>query len=186
MKKSLLALALLGTFTGMTYAQSNVTLYGVVDTGLIKETGTDVRMGSNVESRLGFRGVEDLGSGLKASFELEHRFNLNDGTGSDAYNFDDLAHSNKTPDWRGAANVGLKSDLWGAVRLGRVNDLSVETYRRIDRSTSMAWVPRCQKRPCIPNSSPIPSVTTARTGKAFLSAPPTLSGRTIMTISITS
>ena len=100
MKKSLLALALLGTFTGMTYAQSNVTLYGVVDTGLIKETGTDVRMGSNVESRLGFRGVEDLGSGLKASFELEHRFNLNDGTGSDAYNFDDLAHSNKTPDWK--------------------------------------------------------------------------------------
>ena len=132
MKKSLLALALLGTFTGMTYAQSNVTLYGVVDTGLIKETGTDVRMGSNIESRLGFRGVEDLGSGLKATFELERRFNLNDGTGSDTYNYDDLAHSDKTPDWRGAANVGLKSDLWGAVRLGRVNDLSVETYRRID------------------------------------------------------
>lgn len=86
-------------------------------------------MGSNVESRLGFRGVEDLGSGMKATFELEHRFDLNDGTRFDVYNYDDLAHSDKTVDWRGAANVGLKSDLWDAVRLGRVNDLSVETYR---------------------------------------------------------
>ncbi len=132
MKKSLIALAILGASTDIASAQSNVTLYGIVDTGLIKETGTDVRMGSNVKSRLGFRGVEDLGSGIKATFELERRFDLNDGTQSTTFNYDDLAHSDRTIDWRGAANVGLKSDLWGAVRLGRVNDLSVETYRLLD------------------------------------------------------
>lgn len=132
MKKSLIALALFGAASGIATAQSNVTLYGIVDTGLIKETGTDVRMGSNVESRLGFRGTEDLGSGVKATFELERRFDLNDGSQSGSYHYDDAVHREKGVDWHGAANVGLKSDQWGAVRLGRVNDLAIETYRLID------------------------------------------------------
>ena len=55
-------------------------IYGIVDTGFIKKSGHDVEMGENVNNRLGFRGVEDLGSGMKATFELERRFNLNDGT----------------------------------------------------------------------------------------------------------
>ena len=54
--------------------------YGTVDTGLIKETGSDVRMGSNEDSRIGFKGTEELGSGMKATFQLERRFSLNNGT----------------------------------------------------------------------------------------------------------
>lgn len=132
MKKTLITLLILAAGSGMAHARSGVTLYGIVDTGLIKETGTDLHMGSNVESRIGLRGVEEIGSGMKATFELERRFNLNDGTQAAAYNFDDAIHLDKPVDWQGAANVGLKSDLWGSVRLGRVNDLSVETYRLLD------------------------------------------------------
>ena len=121
MKKTLIALAVLGAAAGVAHAQSNVTIYGVVDTGFIKKSGQDVEMGENVNNRLGFRGVEDLGGGMKATFELERRFNLNDGT---------LKKSDK--DWDGAANVGLKGDSWGAVRLGRVNELTTETIRKFD------------------------------------------------------
>ena len=119
MKKTLIALAVLGAAAGVAHAQSNVTIYGIVDTGFIKRSGHDVEMGENVNNRLGFRGVEDLGSGVKATFELERRFNLNDGT-------------QRGVDWDGAANVGLKGDSWGAVRLGRVNELTTETIRKFD------------------------------------------------------
>ena len=151
MKKTLIALAVMGAAAGVAHAQSNVTVYGVVDTGLIKESGSDIRMGGNVDSRIGFRGVEDLGSGMKATFELERRFNLNDGTQSESavidtqdpdgtdlegwdrtnWNYNDFI-SGKKSDWVGAANVGLKGDAWGQVRLGRVNNLSVETFRMLD------------------------------------------------------
>jgi len=76
MKKSLLALAVLGAFAGAASAQSSVTLFGIVDLNAryvkngdvnVKSLGTD---GIN-SSRLGFRGVEDLGGGLKAGFHLE-------------------------------------------------------------------------------------------------------------------
>ena len=153
MKKTLIALAVMGAAAGVAHAQSNVTIYGVVDTGLVKETGSDVRMGGNVDSRIGFRGVEDLGSGMKATFELERRFNLNDGTQSNSpamditspintisdlqnadrssWNYNDFVNGRKS-DWVGASNVGLKGDAWGQVRLGRVNNLSVETFRMLD------------------------------------------------------
>ena len=136
MKKTLIALAVLGAAAGVAHAQSNVTIYGIVDTGFIKESGSDIKMGENVNNRIGFRGVEDLGSGQKATFELEKRFDLNDGTlresnGSN-YTQSKVNGSKKTTDWDGAANVGLKGDNWGAVRLGRVNELTTETIRKMD------------------------------------------------------
>ena len=108
MKKTLIALAVLGAAAGVAHAQSNVTIYGVVDTGYIKETGRDVRMGENINNRIGFRGAEDLGGGLKATFELEKRFDLYDGTNG---NTDTAQYQGKKetsgPDWDGAANLGL-------------------------------------------------------------------------------
>jgi predicted porin len=77
MKKSLLALAVLTAVTGAAYAQSTVTLYGKIDLGLVLDSGSaqgkSVRISSGVTggSRLGFKGVEDLGGGLKAAFQLE-------------------------------------------------------------------------------------------------------------------
>ncbi|EEO28561.1 porin [Oxalobacter paraformigenes] len=122
MKKTLIALAVLGAAAGVAHAQSNVTIYGIVDTGFIKKSGHDVEMGENVNNRLGFRGVEDLGSGQKATFELERRFDLNNGT----------EKGDANPGFDGASNVGLKGDNWGAVRLGRVNELTTETIRKFD------------------------------------------------------
>src|SRR5471032_452500 len=79
MKKSLLALAVLTAFTGAAFAQSSVTIYGKVDLGLVLDSGgagKSVRISSGVTggSRLGFKGVEDLGGGLKAAFQLETGF----------------------------------------------------------------------------------------------------------------
>ncbi|WAV89292.1 porin [Oxalobacter aliiformigenes] len=128
MKKTLIALAVLGAAAGVAHAQSNVTIYGIVDTGFIKKSGHDVEMGENVNNRLGFRGVEDLGSGMKATFELEQRFDLNNGR-----NKAGKGYKNKSADrdLAGLANVGLKGD-WGAVKLGRVNELTTETIRKFD------------------------------------------------------
>ena len=132
MRKTLIALAVLGLSAGVAHAQSNVTIYGVVDTGYIKETGRDLRMGSNIDNRIGFRGSEDLGGGLKATFELERRFDLNDGTlgnnGAPRYR---APGAGSAVDWDGAANLGLAGD-WGRVRFGRVNQLSTETVRKFD------------------------------------------------------
>ena len=128
MKKTLIALAVLGAAAGVAHAQSNVTIYGVVDTGYIKKSGHDVEMGENVNNRLGFRGVEDLGSGMKATFELERRFNLNNGSSKE----NSTKQGDKYQDWDGLANVGLKGDAWGAVRLGVVNELTTETIRKFD------------------------------------------------------
>ena len=77
MKK--IAIAVAAAMTAATASAADFTLYGIVDTGFIKKSGRDVEMGENVNNRLGFRGVEDLGSGVKATFELERRFDLNNG-----------------------------------------------------------------------------------------------------------
>src|SRR6476659_2085940 len=77
MKKSLLALAVLTAVSGATFAQSSVTLYGKVDVGGILDSGSSkghsVRISSGISggSRLGFKGVEDLGGGMKDGFQLE-------------------------------------------------------------------------------------------------------------------
>ena len=86
MKKSLIALAVLAA-SGAAMAQSSVTLYGVADAGLVKSNGISAQMSSagimnNGTSRLGVRGVEDLGGGLKASFNFEHGLNLENGAGN--------------------------------------------------------------------------------------------------------
>ena len=60
MKRNLSALALLASLAGTAFAQSNVTIYGIVDNGFIKETGSDITMGQNVLNRIGFKGSEDL------------------------------------------------------------------------------------------------------------------------------
>jgi predicted porin len=77
MKKSLLALAALTAFAGAASAQSSVTLFGIVDLGVrqVKNGNSDSLKTMSQDginsSRLGFRGVEDLGGGLRAGFWLE-------------------------------------------------------------------------------------------------------------------
>ena len=83
MKKSLIALAVLAA-SGVAMAQSSVTMYGVADLSLAKSNGTSAQMSgngvlNNGNSRLGVRGVEDLGGGLKASFNFEQGINAESG-----------------------------------------------------------------------------------------------------------
>ena len=107
MKKSLLALAVLGAFAGAASAQSSVTIYGQVDLGVGKPIGSEDKQVLDASgSRLGFRGVEDLGGGLKALFGFEHRLSPDTGTSSSS-NF-----------WNGYSTVGL-SGAFGTVNLGR-------------------------------------------------------------------
>ena len=88
MKKSLVALAALA-FVGVASAQSSVTLFGVVDAAYEHLSGSALPgsvnklvQGANSSSRLGFRGVEDLGGGLNASFWLEAGLNNDSGAGA--------------------------------------------------------------------------------------------------------
>ena len=83
MKKSLIALAVLAA-SGAAMAQSSVTLYGVVDLGIGKLGKGKVAMQggqivNNGVSRIGFRGVEDLGGGLKVGFNYEQGINAENG-----------------------------------------------------------------------------------------------------------
>ena len=121
MKKSLIALAVLG-LSGAAMAQSSVTLYGVADAGIGKiEAGSGLAnpandasdktefisgsMMNNGTSRLGVRGVEDLGGGLKAGFQFETGLDLDNGGSSSAF-------------WSRQANIWLGGN-WGTVKLGR-------------------------------------------------------------------
>lgn len=88
MKKSLVALAILAA-AGVASAQSSVTLFGVVDATYAHGSGSGTGSSSKSQltdsgynsSRLGFRGTEDLGGGMSASFWLEAGLNNDNGTG---------------------------------------------------------------------------------------------------------
>jgi len=96
MRKTWVALAVLGAFAGVAQAQSSVTLYGIVDVNYMWQelptvtgTGTSARVtqestsainsGHQSGSRFGFRGSEDLGGGLKAIFTLEGGYDVSTG-----------------------------------------------------------------------------------------------------------
>ena len=121
MKKSLIALAAVAA-TGAAMAQSSVTVYGVVDTsvGYVKgaENVSGMINSGNATSRLGFRGVEDLGNGLKAEFVLEGEVQPDDGTAG-GLNF------------KRQSTVGLSGDF-GQVRLGRALTASYNAVSRYD------------------------------------------------------
>lgn len=84
MQKKLIALAIAGLASSAAFAQTNVTIYGIVDAGVAysfdggnsnnggRDSQFDVISNGLSGSRLGFKGVEDLGNGLKALFTLEY------------------------------------------------------------------------------------------------------------------
>lgn len=107
MKKSLLALAVLGAFAGAASAQSSVTLYGKLDQAVGKAVGSaDKQVRDGAGSRVGIKGEEALGGGLKAVFGFEHRFDPDTGT------------QNSANMWNGYSTVGL-GGAFGTVNLGR-------------------------------------------------------------------
>ena len=104
MQKKIIALAVAGLVSGAAFAQSNVTVYGILDIGYLdgsqdikatnRLTGTSAKTNTDYSStgfqggalssnRLGFMGTEDLGNGLKAKFQLEFGLQESDYMGSD-------------------------------------------------------------------------------------------------------
>jgi len=88
MNKQLIVLSALSTCVATAHAQSSVTIYGMYDAGLryLREANaagqSSISMNSNGTStpnRLGFRGVEDLGGGMNAHFNLETGWNSGSG-----------------------------------------------------------------------------------------------------------
>ena len=108
MKKSLLALTLLGAFAGVAQAQTAVQIYGTVDAGVIKRTDQTLNIGKRANNTLGFKGTEELGNGLKALFQLEIRYEPDTGT----------LENVTRPLFQGQSRVGLQGDF-GMIRLGR-------------------------------------------------------------------
>ncbi|WP_375508508.1 porin [uncultured Caballeronia sp.] len=100
------------------HAQSNLTLYGTIDTGVayVHNSGGvssqwQTNAGGLYGNSWGMTGHEDLGGGMGALFKLESNFNVNDGT---------LANNGRM--FGGKSYVGLTSDRLGSVLLGRQND----------------------------------------------------------------
>jgi predicted porin len=91
---------------------SSVTVYGRVDVGVMRQWGIGPSKTSEDHyhtSRLGFRGVEDLGDGLSAIFKMETRFLAKNGAQQDGATY-----------WNDESFVGLQSKTAGTLKLGRV------------------------------------------------------------------
>ncbi|CAN7287848.1 porin [Acidovorax sp. LjRoot66] len=124
MKKSLIALAVLAA-SGAAMAQSSVTLFGVVDAtyaygnGSVANRSQLTNSGYN-SSRLGFRGVEDLGGGLSASFWLEAGLTNDDGRGGSTNTNNQTTGANGSGGlvFNRRSTVSLNGGF-GEVRLGR-------------------------------------------------------------------
>jgi predicted porin len=128
MKKLVLAAAL--TAWATTVSAQNVTVYGVLDAGFQKhDNGTETySRGSDnglTTSRLGFRGTEDLGGGLKANFQIESQLNPNSGSMGST-----TVAANET--FNREAWVGI-SGAFGEIRTGRQD---VSYAQDIDTGTS--------------------------------------------------
>ncbi len=118
MKKSLIAIALAGAFTLPAHAQSSVTLYGLIDTGVVYtnnqqgHSNYQLLSSSTQNTVFGLKGSEDLGGGLHAIFKLEQGFILNNG--AQAFSGDGFGSQ---------AWVGIQSDPYGTITLGRQFDV---------------------------------------------------------------
>lgn len=111
MQKKFIALAVAGLVSGVAYAQSNVTIYGIIDLGYTNSSShttngiksrNAIDQGGQDGSRIGFMGTEDLGNGLSVSFDQQYRMGVDSRTG-----------------WTLNKQIlSLNSKSWGSVRGG--------------------------------------------------------------------
>ena len=139
MKKSLVALAALAATTA--FAQSSVTVYGIVDQAY-QTNNQNSRDGSKFQnyrgfgegamagSRIGFRGTEDLGGGMKANFVIEQGIAISQ---ADGFNYRktgdglDVAQNSVTGANR-QSFVGLESSSLGSIKMGRIYASTYDMY----------------------------------------------------------
>lgn len=124
MKKSMLTAGLL-SLGGCAMAQSSVTVFGVLDTTWQRADQAGVNatrllgVGGNQFSRIGFRGVEDLGSGLSAGFVLDAGVSVDTGAGGATSSDNQTTVAVGGILFNRRSTVSLMSPTWGEVRLGR-------------------------------------------------------------------
>jgi GBP family porin len=119
MRKCVYSAVILGVGATGVHAQSSVTIYGLMDAGIrvTNNVGGSSKTEQNYGTppRLGFRGREDLGDGLSASFVLEMGFNSDTGTlgqGGRAFGRQSL--------------IGISQRGWGTIQFGRGYDAMVD------------------------------------------------------------
>lgn len=137
MQKKVIALAIAGLVSGVAFAQSNVTIYGVADVGMEfgkysdKGTQTRVQSGQSAGSRIGFKGEEALGNGLKAMFVMEAGVSLDTGNTSHGGSGTDAGVS-ASPLFGRQAFAGISSDKLGTVTFGRQYTTAYNTLVKAD------------------------------------------------------
>lgn len=114
MKKSAAGLGLAGALVcSCASAQSSVTLYGLIDTGVVAAWGGKAAHSFGEDNyhtpRIGFLGTEDLGDGLSVIFKMESRFVPRTGQQQDSTTY-----------WNDETYVGMRSQTFGTLKLGRV------------------------------------------------------------------
>jgi len=183
MKKSLLAIAALTAFAGAAQAQSSVTIYGLLDVGIMGQSNSNMLNGSTggtsagygasssssypkngnsfgfmqggqSASRLGFKGMEDIGGGSKVIFTLEQGVNTDNGSqfasglpgnGKTTAGMGDMSNtgdsSNQGQLFNRGAFAGVSNDKWGTLTLGRQQTLMLDNIGGYDPVNAQQFSP---------------------------------------------
>jgi predicted porin len=136
MQKKLIALAIAAISAAPAFAQSNVTIYGRADYGYLSRSGDDGAVvntdrknefasGLGAGSRIGFKGSEDLGNGLKTIFQMEFGLGL-DGSASTA-----AAGGNSATWWNRNSYIGVTGNF-GTVVGGKLDGVRYGIFNKYD------------------------------------------------------
>lgn len=126
MKKTLIAADVMAA-SGVAFAASNVTLYGVIEEGVVvskakhKDTMVDLKAGFDSGNRWGIKGVEDLGNGYSVGFILEQGFSADDGQ---SYTEKDAAGTKKGGYAFGREAILNVKGGFGSLAFGRTGGLA--------------------------------------------------------------
>ena len=183
MKKSLLAIAAMTAFAGAAQAQSSVTVYGLLDVGIMGQSNSNMLNGSTggtsagygasssssypkngnsfgfmqggeSASRLGFKGMEDIGGGSKVIFTLEQGVNTDNGSqyatglagnGKTTAGMGNMSNtgdsSNQGQLFNRGAFAGVQNDKWGTLTLGRQQTLMLDNIGGYDPVNAQQFSP---------------------------------------------
>jgi predicted porin len=185
MQKKIIALAVAGLVSGAAFAQSNVTIYGVADAGFVNASGdrngalkknanvSGIESGILAGSRIGFKGEEGLGNGLKAVFTLEYSLGIDSNLGVGAtggVNGSGLASRQSF--------VGLNHNKLGQVALGRQYAPGYGASARNDALVSSAMASSTEVLRAI-SGSKIAASSAARINNSVTYTSPNWSGFTV-------
>jgi len=196
MKKHLLALAALTTLSGAAFAQSNVTMYGFLDMGVFttnngdangKRLTTGAQAGGNFfPSMYGFTGTEDLGGGMKASFNLQGSLDVGNGANEDGGNLFGRYASVTLSGAAGSVELGRQIDLLfmqsfvNGVMPTHANSLAVDgllAYGGGDRAVRVGAQSACSSAPAT-NCTTNANTNSSRITNAVTYTTPSLNGLT--------